>query len=486
MILLGFWMHAQNFTLDNTFGTAGLSTTMPQLVPQSALFDNNHYLFLAHSGNTVARVNYDGSVDTSFGQSGFKILSNDQQTLTLAGMKLHAGYIYVFGKTTVAGNENSFLIKLDDTGANDTGFGIDGKITVDLGENEVVNDLLFNADGTFFALGTQTAPNFSKSFFVHKFLADGSPDSAFNSTGTKFFEINGNDSGSRILASGNDLLLAGLTKSDAIGDFGFLMKTDQDGNLVTSFGNAGLQTFNLLDPVGTINDVQVFNNEVFFSYFWGTSFVSQGQRLKKFDMASGQQQFALPMPSDYPYFRILPNGKILVTGANRCNMEPYCNRDYMIGRFLNNGETDLGFNTSGIFTFDLATLFGSMTNLDDASSAFYMHDDGKILLAGKTHQFGTVGYRFGMIRIVPAALGVDGFAPQDFAIYPNPASHILHVSNANSRSVEKTIISDLTGKIIQTQTGNRFTLDVSRLQPGIYILTITAAGTNTALKFVKS
>ena len=252
-------------------------------------------------------------------------------------------------------------------------------------------------------------------------------------------------------------------------------------NLVTDFGNAGILTFNLEDYTSTLTDVQIYNNEVFFSYFWATSFTAQGQRLKKFNLVSPTPLFSLPMPHTYPYFKVLPDGKFLATGADRC-VTNNCLRDYMIKRFLNDGTLDYSFNSTAGFNYD----FGNFAYKDDASSIFYLHDDGKILMAG-TSQTPGFNYHFAMIRLQGSTLGTNDFNVTNvFAVFPNPTTDRLFIQTPFSNTIQSIKVFDMTGKLMVEEHNNREFVDTAQLQRGVYMVQILTNQQTIQLKFLKS
>lgn len=67
-------------------------------------------------------------------------------------------------------------------------------------------------------------------------------------------------------------------------------------------------------------------------------------------------------------------------------------------------------------------------------------------------------------------------------IYPNPAKDVIHISNLEKESAYT--VTDMTGKTILT--GNAMeSIDVSSLNPGMYVLYIANTGMTSSAKFVK-
>jgi hypothetical protein len=75
--------------------------------------------------------------------------------------------------------------------------------------------------------------------------------------------------------------------------------------------------------------------------------------------------------------------------------------------------------------------------------------------------------------------------PKGILVFPNPAKALLTVQNNNHAPFEKIVISDLTGKIILTQTTNTTQINVEPLASGMYILEATSGEDKYSSKFVK-
>ena len=83
----------------------------------------------------------------------------------------------------------------------------------------------------------------------------------------------------------------------------------------------------------------------------------------------------------------------------------------------------------------------------------------------------------------------DLFSENNFDIYPNPAGNELRIENSKF-IIESVEILDMPGQIIFSQRlkGNsqrQFTLDVTKLKPGIYFLKVKTAGGTATKKFIK-
>ena len=68
--------------------------------------------------------------------------------------------------------------------------------------------------------------------------------------------------------------------------------------------------------------------------------------------------------------------------------------------------------------------------------------------------------------------GVEGTRHIDFSFYPNPVHDVLTVSGINAGDIVQLI--SMQGILIyqHTATGNKETIDMSRLNPGVYLIKV--------------
>jgi uncharacterized delta-60 repeat protein len=216
----------------------------------------------------VARLNADGSRDTSFDSDGRLTFSFDldpnfpgeiASSVAIDG----AGNIVIAGAAAKGGiNANDFAIaRLLPSGAFDPNFGGDGRVTVafDLGDTleDTALELLIAPDGSIFVSGGVKASGYD--FAVVKLQPDGTPDPGFGTGGkaTVAFDLgDGNDDiayGAALQPDGK-FVFVGFTGSPTP-DIA-LARLDVDGELDPSFGFAGKQLLKL-DVGGNLFDAGV-------------------------------------------------------------------------------------------------------------------------------------------------------------------------------------------------------------------------------------
>ena len=73
-----------------------------------------------------------------------------------------------------------------------------------------------------------------------------------------------------------------------------------------------------------------------------------------------------------------------------------------------------------------------------------------------------------------------------FTIFPNPVNNILTIKNHDSKSIDQVTILDLSGKKVLEQNSNSSTINVEKLQNGMYLLQLFSEGKYSISKFIKN
>jgi uncharacterized delta-60 repeat protein len=187
-------------SLDPGFGQGGKVTTDIEgndVAEGLALQPDGRILVAGYSRQipgsfvaTLVRYRPDGSLDPSFGQGG-KFITNfndylNYWTLAHAVAIQPDGKILVAGDTTPLNQGNQYpkfyLGRLNPDGTPDPGFGSDGRVIFDVGENsgQSFNALVLQPDGKILAAGAAPYNGFSHTFALARFTTDGWFDPGFN------------------------------------------------------------------------------------------------------------------------------------------------------------------------------------------------------------------------------------------------------------------------------------------------------------------
>jgi uncharacterized delta-60 repeat protein len=205
----------------------------------------------------IARLNSDGTLDTSFNSTGYATLSwpNDiccadlrSLTVTSDGEILAAGT----AQDPATGDSALAVARFNANGTLDTAFGTNGVVmlgiagmettgkamAVQLGQSGDVADIVVG--GTACKITNDN----DCQFVVARFLANGRPDLSFNSTGylESSFGTNSDDalSGISIDSSGN-IFISGAASPTEQETQVVLAELNSSGSLDASFGNAGVE-----------------------------------------------------------------------------------------------------------------------------------------------------------------------------------------------------------------------------------------------------
>jgi uncharacterized delta-60 repeat protein len=302
----------------------------------------------------ISRFNTDGSIDLSFGNNGRVLLHDPAINGYYGNIEFQAdGKILVFGSMYLNGYFTSvFLIKrLNYDGSLDVSFGNNGYVTTNFSNAEnfrnEIADLLVQPDGKIVAVGLTATEDTNSpdwdldtSFALARYLPDGSPDLSFGNGGKVIVETHprfftSSNCGSvrygydvprqALLQSDGKIVVAGITQSPSFNVNGCYSNLPDTGLAASSF------TVMRFNDNGTLDSG--FNN-------------------------SGMLIVQSPLPLENPWIKgqyvndaykisSQPNGKFLVSGYIY-NSDPNLDRS---GTFRINadGSFDPTFAENGLF-----------------------------------------------------------------------------------------------------------------------------------------
>lgn len=79
-------------------------------------------------------------------------------------------------------------------------------------------------------------------------------------------------------------------------------------------------------------------------------------------------------------------------------------------------------------------------------------------------------------KLVSVLTGIAPVAQSDLLVYPNPANNVLYVKGANLTQATSIQVFDLTGKLVLTEAVTTEGIDISELNVGMYIYSISNGG----------
>ena len=199
----------------------------------------------------LARLNPDGSRDTSFGREGIVITDfSGGSDIAYALVLQPDRRIAVAGTTTNGRNQDVALARYQPDGTLDTTFGKDGKVRTDFfDEDDIAWALALQPDGRLVAAG-YASHNASIDFALVRYSSNGLPDSSFGMGGkvvTALSPAGKGDDTARAVALQADgrIIVAGRTGMGVSPVFA-LVRYRQDGSLDTSFAGDGIANITFL------------------------------------------------------------------------------------------------------------------------------------------------------------------------------------------------------------------------------------------------
>jgi uncharacterized delta-60 repeat protein len=199
--------------------------------------------------NVLVRYNVNGSIDSSFGTNG-KVVIESVFTPKLALQP--NGKIVLVGSSGTSPNTNSYVARLNSDGSFDTTFNGTGAVTLDLrGTDDRLSSVKIQPDGKILVGGTSNrpAPDSRGDFAIIRFNADGSLDTALDGDSKVFTMIppTGESAGIADLAvqpDGKILAAGSVSIVDTPGDdpdpIFAIARYNADGSLDTTFDGDGV------------------------------------------------------------------------------------------------------------------------------------------------------------------------------------------------------------------------------------------------------
>lgn len=384
----------------------------------------------------IARLNTDGSLDTTFNSTGVQPGTNATSINGISTSNLgKAVAIQTDGKIIVAGSTNTglgglnfALARFNVDGSLDTSFnslGVQpGTVATPItgqGADSSAQAVAIQDDGKIVAVGIVDTR-----FAVARFNIDGTLDTTFNPSGspagTLSSTIDGQASsqGEAVVIQKDGKIVAAGIVTDAFSKIA-VARFNSDGSLDTSFNAAGLQP----GTVSTTVDNETIANEGYGvaltqggqivvagsvaydagpNLFAVVQFNTDGTIDETFN-ASGIQPGTIGIAVDNFFgsaanaVAIQPGGRIVAAGVLATTPQKFA-----LARLLPNGVLDTTFNPNGINPGTVSTLIANATSLAKADGVA-IQQDGKIVAVGSARV--ALNFRFAAARFEGGLEGIN-------------------------------------------------------------------------------
>jgi uncharacterized delta-60 repeat protein len=513
--------------LDPTFGNSGkVITNLSTYEKASSVITQPDGKILIGYNNSsekfgIIRYNSNGSIDNTFGTNGlatFDFSINDGNSvykivLQPDGKILAAGGVGYDSQTYP--NEDFAIVRFNSNGLIDNTFGSNGKVIIDISNDDAAIDIVLQTDGKILIGGVTNkyTSNVLQKFALVRLNTNGGVDNTFGISGKVITGLNASYIIGTTLKIQSDgkILFAGLLderRSSKLSGH-VLVRYLSNGTLDTSFGIDGIVTSNNLNS----NYFGIFTNMVLLSDgkiilgglgLLTTGYKRLGASLVKLNNNGGLDNTfgtngimidtnvlrvdTLWTEHETPIGMTLQSdGKIVLGFASQ--------RQIKLARFNSNGNRDNLFGTQGEFKFDFGNLTTNERPYEQTEWFLHFSNDKKIIVAGSVRYANSSGDTNGS-DVALARINVDisssiisTLSDEQFVISPNPTKHNIFINlEDNKEYLDEVIIMDLNGQnILQRKVNeNQISLNLDFLPSGLYFLKIkTKEGKEGIKKFVK-
>ncbi len=389
--------------LDTSFGTGGKVLTVfagANDMANCVVVQSDGKILAAGSTSdsgggsafALARYNTNGTLDTTFGTGGLvTTLFAGAASAEITSVVLQSGgQIVAVGAASPQPNQpqDFALARYNANGTLDTTFGTGGQVLTDInnGSDDAASDVILQG-GKLLVVGASDSD-----FALARYNADGTLDTTFGTGGKTITDIGSGsfDAASAAVLQGGKILVAGSSNNDFA-----LVRYSADGKLDTTFGTSGKTitdySNNSVDTAyGLVlqNDGKILAAGSANGNFALARYSADGKLDTTF--GTGGKATASVTSSSFPVnVALQPSGKIVLAGTSFAGAG---NGDFMLAHYTTSGALDTTFGTSG----KAITNFG--TGYADTGGDVAVQNDGKILVVGSSIQKSTNSSDFALAR----------------------------------------------------------------------------------------
>jgi uncharacterized delta-60 repeat protein len=235
-----------NGTMDSSYGNGGwvVVNINGSSAGNAIVLQPNGKIILAGTGNgngalnfAAARLNPNGSLDTSFGYGGVATVPIGPEAIANA-VSLQSDGKIVLGGMAYVGHNAFAAARLNASGSIDTSFGTGGVTT--LAQDAAAWGMVLQADGKL-VLGGEASINGTEGYMAARLLANGAVDSTYGQNGVVTIQIGVKAMGDAIaLQSDGKVILAGSAYTNTM--IAATVRLNTNGTFDQSFGTGGISS----------------------------------------------------------------------------------------------------------------------------------------------------------------------------------------------------------------------------------------------------
>ena len=482
-------LNSQNGVLDPTFGTNGLvnytNNEDPEVFNTILVVDNNKFLAAgtADYNATLVRFNQDGSIDTSFGVNGVLELDFGGTREDIEDMtKQPDGKILIAAESKNSNDDYDFVIaRLNQDGSYDTTFGINGISVITFGSStdERPNKIIVTPDDKIIIVGNAEGGIIWKTA-IARLNSDGSLDTSFSADGLFTLSITNRSDyligvditfDGKIIAAGGAVFDSGSNQGRYA-----IVRYLNNGDLDPTFGTNGVVTLNIFD--GSCIARSIISLPDGKSLVAGHASGNGTQRSfsiirldinGNIDSTFGDNGVVSTVfPTDQSQIfkmKLDDNNNIIVVGDVNTDTAA---ANFAAAKYSINGEIDSTFGTNGTISTDF---FGSHDSARD-----FIITQNKITVVGYAME-NYPDEDFAIARYdLEDNLSVTDVNSSIFEVYPTLVNNKISIKAKNETKSVKISIVDLQGKVVFNQSKSISTspisIELKFLTKGLYFLKI--------------
>lgn len=396
LLFLLFALNGVAQSLDPTFGVNGIVNSQFSNVPSSdscsasAIQPDGKIIVCGTSqtpnttGRFIARLNTDGTLDTSFSTIGYKYLSLGNSQGIEKIRLLSNGKIILCSQLSI--------LKLNADGSYDTTFGTNGTTSASFSPSDpIINkSMALQSDGKIITVGCSWS-NSNRDFVLVRYNVNGSIDTTYGTNGIAQIDLGTNfDSAFDVAAQTDDkMIVTGHTASTSASTSPNMVtiRVNTDGSLNTSFGISGKVTYVTANsdsgksiaiyPDGKIMVLVITNGHpAYFKYnvngSLDTTFSTVGYKVDTIKMTATNSMYTQLFVT--PRIILLDSGKFIASGVTYSTVSGVTENDFALKKINSDGTDDVTFGTNGFSTYSI--------NQIDYSNFTHILSTGDIITGG--------------------------------------------------------------------------------------------------------
>lgn len=437
----------------------------------------------------------DGSLDNSFGGDG-KVTTevNGASDRARAVTVQPDGKIIAAGHTHVGATDDIAVVRYNPDGALDNGFGINGRVIVDVDGDDRALSVVLQGDGKILAAGHSESDEHER-FTLLRLLADGTPDPDFGTAGiaqAAFLPEDDATGWDAALQPDGKIVMVGHASDGTYQQFA-MARFNTNGSLDAGFGTGGTVTVDLGSADDIAHSVAVqgdgkivvagYSSNGINEHYLAVRLLSDGTLDPAF--GSGGTVETSVSGYDTPHGVVVqPDGRIVLAGYSHNGMQ----RVFSSVRLLEDGSLDATYDGDGKVLLPIGTVEDKCFNLALAPN-------GSLAMVGYSDGSNSADYTLVMV-LSGLNMGVldTGAGRSVLFAYPNPVGEQVTLAfDLPKALILDARLLDEQGRELRRWAeshvfhagANHLEMDMSGLPGGHYTAVLRAGETTLSVKLMK-